>query len=502
MARDQWGTRLGFILAAVGSAIGLGNIWRFPYVAASNGGGAFLLPYFFAIITAGIPIMILEFVLGNKFNSSAPMAFAKIKKKWEILGWFQAAVAFFISVYYVAVVAWSISYMVFGATQAWGTDTKGFFFGNYLGLTDSPWIMGGIQWSVFIPFMLVWIISYLILVKGVKNGIEKANKILMPALLILTAIIVVRGLTLPGAVDGLNYLFTPQWDKIFDAKVWVAAYGQIFFSLSIGFAIMITYSSYLPKKTDIVNSAFMTSFANCGFSLFAALGVFSVLGYMAHSQGVAVSEVATAGVGLAFVVFPQAINAIPALKGVVGTAFFATLVFAGMSSFISIIEAFMAAIMEKFSISRKKALNICMGTAFVLSLPFATNAGLYYLDIVDYFTNNVGIVVGGLIEVILIGWFFNLESVRQHANRYSDFTIGSWWNFMIKVVTPLLLSYMFVRNIIMNIQAPYEGYPWSAVIIIGWGVFAACIVLGIVFYTIKGKESPKLGSNKEVDCNE
>jgi len=303
---------------------------------------------------------------------------------------------------------------------------------------------------------------------------------------------------LPGALDGLNYLFTPQWDMIMQPKVWVAAYGQVFFSLSIGFAIMVAYSSYLPKKTDIVNSAFITACSNHGFELFAALGVFSVLGYMAHVQGVPVSDVAAQGVGLAFVVFPQAINALPAMNGLIGAIFFATLVFAGMTSFISIIEAFTAGVMDKFNWARQKALNICMGVAFVISFIFITGAGLYILDIVDYFINNFGIVIGGLLEVILVGWFFNLEGLRQHANQYSDFAVGTWWNFMIKFVTPVVLSYMTIQTLLENIRKPYEGYPLEALLMFGWGAFAACAVLGILFYSLKGSKTYMLQPEKEV----
>lgn len=498
MARDQWNTKVGFILAAIGSAIGLGNIWRFPYATASNGGGAFLIPYLFALITAGIPIMILEFAVGHKFRSSTPFSLAKMNKKWEWVGWFQAAVAFIITTYYIAIIAWALSYVFKAFTLAWGADPKAYFFGEYLGLTNGPWELGGIQWSVFIPMVLVWIVTYFILSKGIASGIEKANKVLIPSLMALIAVIVVRGLTLPGAVDGLNFLFTPDWSAIGNPKIWVAAYGQIFFSLSIAFAIMITYSSYLPEKTDIVNSAFITSFANCGFSLFAALGVFGVLGYMAYSQGVPVQEVASAGVGLAFVVFPKAISALPAMQGIIGAIFFVTLLFAGMSSLISIIEAYLAAVKEKFDYPREKALKICIAVAFICSVFFTTGAGLYLLDIVDHWINNVGIVLGGLLEVILIGWFFNLEEIREHANSMSDFAVGSWWNIMIKYVSPIIIGYMMIMNIINEFKVPYEGYESSALTVFGWGSIIACIILAFVFYTLKGSEQVVLKSDKEV----
>ena len=486
MARERWGTKTGFLLAAIGSAVGLGNIWRFPYICATNGGGAFLLPYFFAIITAGIPILILEFTIGQKYRGGAPTALGRMNKKWEWLGWFQAAVAFFIATYYSVIVAWSISYMGFSVKQTWGSDTGEFFNSKYLGASAGPLQIGGVKLQVLIPFLAVWLIGYLILSKGIKNGIEKANRVIMPTLLVLTGIIVVRGITLPGAIDGLNYLFTPDWSSIFKPGVWVAAYSQIFFSLSIAFAIMITYASYLPEKTDLVNSSFITAFSNHGFELFVALGVFGVLGYMAGVQGIDVADVSTGGVGLAFIAFPEAISALPALKSVVGVVFFATLVFAGFTSFISIIEAYITGVIDKFEMPRQKALNIFVGISFAVGLVFVTGAGLHVLDILDYFVNNFGIVLGGILEVVLIGWFFDLESLRIHANQYSDFAVGKWWNFMIKFVTPLVLGVMFLQNLVENLFTRYEGYPLSALLLIGWGSFILCFVFAFIFYYRKG----------------
>ncbi|MCS5421589.1 sodium-dependent transporter, partial [Psychrilyobacter sp. S5] len=226
--RGQWGSRSGFILAAIGSAIGLGNIWRFPYVAASNGGGAFLIPYLVALFTAGIPLLILEFAMGHKIRSSAPGVFAKLNKKYEAIGWFQTLIAFFITTYYVVIIAWSFSYLFFAFTGAWGTDPKAFLFGDYLKLGDAPSTLGnlgaslgGLNLKVAVPLLLVWGINYGVLRMGVKNGLEKANKIFMPLLIIALLVIVVRGVTLPGAMAGLDYFFTPDFSKLTDPKVWL-----------------------------------------------------------------------------------------------------------------------------------------------------------------------------------------------------------------------------------------------------------------------------------------
>ena len=347
MKREQWGSRTGFILAAVGSAIGLGNIWRFPYMAYENGGGAFFIPYLFAMLTAGIPFMILEFGMGHKNRGSAPKTLAKIHSKFQWLGWFQVGIAAVIAVYYVAVIGWAISYFSMSFTQSWGHDTNTFFFKDYLGLGDnSPTQLGSIQWKIAFSMLIAWAITYAAIVGGVKAGIEKASKIMMPILFIMVVVLIGRMVFLPGALEGVNYMFEPDFSKILDLKVWAAAYGQIFFTLSIGFAIMLAYSSYLPEKSDISNNAFMTVLINCGFSILAGIMIFSVLGYMAHEQGKALTDVVTSGVGLAFVTLPAAINLLPA-PYILGPLFFLALVVAGLSSHISIMEAVTSAIMDK-----------------------------------------------------------------------------------------------------------------------------------------------------------
>src|SRR5690554_5466975 len=392
MGREQWGTRAGFILAAMGSAVGLGNIWRFPYVAYENGGGAFFLPYLFALLTAGIPLLIMEFTIGHKYRGSAPLSYARINKKAEWIGWWQVLISFMIAIYYAAIIGWAMSYSVFSLNLSWGEDTEGFLFGDYLNLADNPGEFGGLVGGVLIPSILVWAITLGVLFKGVKKGIEVANRIFIPTLIVLFLMIVIRAVTLEGAMTGLNAFFKPSWDTILDPTVWVAAYGQIFFSLSIGFAIMITYSSYLNKKSDINNNAFIVGFGNSSFELLAGIGVFAALGFMATTAGVGVDEVASAGVGLAFVVFPQIINMFPGLNGLFGFLFFASLVLAGLSSLISIVETFIAGTQEKFNISRQKAVIIFGGFAALISIfMFSSRGGLYFLDTIDYFINNFGV---------------------------------------------------------------------------------------------------------------
>jgi NSS family neurotransmitter:Na+ symporter len=488
--REQWGTRTGFVLAAVGSAIGLGNIWRFPYVAYENGGGAFFIPYLFAMLTAGIPFMILEFGTGHKIRGSAPQIFARLSSKWEWVGWWQILVSFIISIYYVAIVGWSISYFFLAFNQGWGQDTGDFFFKSYLQLSDSPLEFGGIRWPIFASIAGAWGICWFVLFKGVKKGIEAASKIFMPLLFIMILIITLRAVTLEGSLEGLNWMFKPDFGALLNFKVWMAAYGQIFFSLSIGFAIMLTYSSYLPKESDISNNAFITAFVNCGFSILCGVLVFSVLGNMALNQGVGVDEVVSSGVGLAFVTIPKAINSLPG-PVLFGTLFFLALIFAGLSSMVSICEVSVASLMEKFDINRKKAVTIYCLVGLVSGVIFATHSGLLVLDIVDRFINNFGVLAAGLVEIIFLTWVCRLEVIQDHINKTSDFRVGAWWVFCLKIITPAVLGYMSIANLVGDIKTPYGGYPMNSLLCFGWFLVIIILVLSFIFQADSLKKARK-----------
>jgi NSS family neurotransmitter:Na+ symporter len=447
-------------------------------MAYDNGGGAFLIPYFFALLTAGIPIIIMEFGVGHRYKGSAPLSFFKAARKWEWLGWWQVFVSFVISIYYVVVIAWALNFSLLAFNLGWGEETKAFFFNDFLKLSSGPLDLGGMVWPIFLAALAIWFITWLVLFSGVRRGIEMANKIFMPILFILLLVMLGRAVTLDGASEGLQWLFRPDFSAIMDYKVWTAAYGQIFFTLSICFAIMITYSSYLPEKSDINNNGMMTAFINCGFSMLAGIMVFGVLGYMAKQQGVPIQDVVGAGVGLAFVTIPKAINLLPA-AGFFGFLFFISLVFAGLSSMISISEACCSALMDKFGWGRKPTASLLVIIGFIFSLIFMTQGGLLVLDIVDHFVNNFGIVFAGLVEVIFVSWFFKLESIRTHINNLSEFRIGSWWNFCLKFITPIVLGYMAVANLIGDITKNYGGYDASSLVIFGW-----CMVIGIVILSV------------------
>ncbi len=467
MEREQWKSQFGFLLAAVGSAIGLGNIWRFSYMAYSYGGGAFLVPYITALLTAGIPLLILEFGVGHERIGSAPLAYAKVKPRAEWLGWWAVTfVMFGIDLYYNVIIAWCVNFFVYSFNLSWGADPNAFFFQKFLALSDAPSKIGGIRTPIFAALCVVWFINWGIVYRGVQKGIEIANKIFMPLLFVLTAILVAWSVTLSGATVGLKAYLTPDFSKIAEPKVWIDAYSQIFFTLSLGFGIMIAYASYLPKKSNISRNAVLTGLINSGYSLFAGFAVFSVLGFMATSQGKPISEVVSQSIGLAFVAYPRALSLMPGGR-FFGAIFFLCLVVAGISSSISIIEAFTSAIVDKFGMDRKKLVNVVCILGFFGSIIFTTQAGLLWLDIVDHFLTHYGLVVVGIAECILVGWFFKIGVLRDHINKVSSIQLGTWWEILIKYFVPLVLAVILSGDLYHEITKPYGGYTWTSLILIG-----------------------------------
>lgn len=419
--RDTWTSQTGFLMAAIGSAIGLGNIWRFPGVAYTNGGGAFLVPYLVALLFAGIPILWLEYAVGHKFRGTPPWAFRRMNAKGEFLGWLCVFICFVIITYYAAVVAWSGSYVFYSITEAWGEDSQTFFLSSFLGTVGSDEFSWTPVAAVAIPLVLVWACILLIASFGVARGVEKANKIFLPLLVVLFLALVVRALFLPGALEGLSAFFTPNWSSLTQPKVWLAAFAQIFFSLSVGFGIMLTYASYLQKKSNVTGTALVAGFANSSFEILAGIGVFSALGFMAHSQGIAVSELkGLTGPILSFVTFPKIISMMPG-GPLFGVLFFSSLVLAGITSLLSLLQVVSGAIQDKFALTPVKA-SLVMGipTTIISLALFATRSGLNTLDIVDNFINNVG-VVGCAIAMTLYTALVRprLRGLRTHLNSVS-----------------------------------------------------------------------------------
>jgi NSS family neurotransmitter:Na+ symporter len=468
MHRAQWKTQWGFLLAAVGSAIGLGSIWRFAYVCYENGGGAYLIPYFVALVTAGIPLMILEYGIGHQMRGSAPMSFARIRPHWEWLGWWMVIfVMFGIVMYYAVVIAWCVCYIGFSLNLAWGTDPNQFFFQQFLGVTSGPLEMGDVRSPILLGLLIVWLINWAIVFFGVEKGIERANKIFMPFLFLLIFILVGWVWSLPGAKEGIGRYLKPDFSRLADPKVWIDAYSQIFFTLSLGFGIMVAYASYLPRKSDINFNASMACLIDTIVSLIAGLAVFGTLGYMATQMNKPFEEVVRHGIGLAFVAYPQAISLLPSFSRLFGVLFFLTLMVAGIASAISIIEAFTAAVIDKFHYPRKVVVTVLSVIGFLGGIVFATGGGFAWLDIVDHFLSHYGLFASCILQCILVGWLYGAHRLREHVNPISFFRVGRWFDFSIRYLTPGVLIVLFVSDLIADIRRPYGGYSWIALILIG-----------------------------------
>ena len=502
--RQQWSGQLGFVLSAVGSAIGLGNIWRFPGVAYENGGGAFLIPYLVALLTAGVPILLLDYAVGHRFRGSAPLALRRVKKWLENLGWFQVMICFFIGLYYAAILAWAGSFFVYSFTEKWGKDPKAFFVNDYLQLAEAPSVSGVLLdthfiAAVLIPLAVIWALTIVVLALGVTKGIEKANIIFIPLLVVAFVVLVIRAITLPGAADGLNALFTPDFSKLADTKVWMAAYGQIFFSLSVAFGIMITYSSYRKRKANLTTPGIVVGFGNSSFEILAGIGVFAIIGFMAHEQGISVAQLSQdsslKGTFLAFVTFPKAISEMPGAP-VFGALFFASLLMAGFTSLISILEVVSSAFQDKFGISTPVAALCIGGISAVISLAlFGTASGLYNLDVMDAYMNNIGVVFSAVVSCVVLIWVYRKgPELAYHLDSLSTLKMGRVWLVLIGVAAPLLLLYMFGGGLYNYIAEGYgigaDGYSRAFEGLWGWGALAGCVIGAVILTATKWRCDP------------
>ena len=449
--RETFSGRKAFIMAAIGSAVGLGNIWRFPYTTYENGGGAFIIPYLIALLTAGIPLLFLDYAIGHRHRG------------------------------------WAASYTYFSLNSAWGDQPIDFFLHEFLKMGE---ISNGVSFEfvgmVTGPLIAVWLVALGVLSLGIQKGISKSSDILMPVLVVMFVALVVYSLFLPGAEKGLNALFTPDWSKLSNPSVWIAAYGQIFFSLSICFGIMITYASYLKKDSDLTGSGLVVGFANSSFEVLAGIGVFAALGFIATAQGVEVSEVAKGGIGLAFFAFPTIINKAP-FGEVLGVLFFGSLTFAALTSFISVIEVIISAIQDKLRLRRAKA-------TFVVGLPmmvvsvilFGTTTGLPMLDVFDKFVNYFGIVAVAFVSLIVIVANEKLGLLGNHLNQSSSFKVGFLWRLCIVITTGILAFMLFSEGAKVFTEG-YEGYPSWFVNIFGWGMAISLVVVSFILSRLKWK---------------
>lgn len=430
--RDGFSSQMGVILAAAGSAIGVGNIWRFSYVVGDNGGGAFILIYLVCVLLVGLPLMLAELAIGRKTGKSAVTAFKEVSPKsfWWIAGALGVLAAALIMTYYPLIAGWSFGYM-FESIFNWQpmiADTSSFF--------DS-YISGNVK--PIIAMAAVLIMTTFTLVGGVSKGIEKFNKVLMPMLVTIITILIVRSLTLPGSFEGVKFLFVPDFSKVY-VGTFLEALGHGFYSLSIGMAIMITYGSYVRKKDDLASTAVQVCAIDTITALMAGLAIFPAV--------FALGLQPDSGAGLAFITLPKAFATLPGGQ-IFAILFFLLLTVAALASMMSLLQVLVAYLEDEFNIKRKKLMLtlltialLLFGIPSVLSFSVLSDFkvfGMTYFEITDYFSANILVPVTGLLTAVFVAFRYTKAShdeLKEGSKRPNGILIRCY-PFLIKYVVPI-----------------------------------------------------------------
>ncbi len=438
--RDGFKTNIGFIFATAGSAVGLGNIWRFPYMTGTNGGGAFLFVYLICMVLVGVSLLLVEFTIGRHGQANAIDSYGKIAKNAKFIGYWGFFSAFVFLSYYSVVSGWTIYYTVKSFMGLVNVPADGMwgFFGGFISDPVVPLIYHAIFMGLTI----------FIVMKGVSAGIEKYSKILMPALFVLLLVLVVRSVTLPGAMEGLVWLLKPDLSAI-TGKTWMAALGQVFFSLSVGMSGMVTYASYLKKDTNLAQTAFTVAFADTAVALLAGFAIFPAM----FAFGIEPGD----GVGLVFVTLPTVFGQMP-LGFLFSAAFFALLAIACLTSSISILEMPVAFIIEKTKMSRLKAALIVGGISYVLGVAVSYSFGIWgdftifgkgIFDLFDWTGSNILLPLGGLMAAILVGWVWKKDNAIKEVSSDGKnvFWFNNIWFSLVKYVVPVVLIVVFLMGL-------------------------------------------------------
>lgn len=480
--KNQWKNNMTFLLAMIGSAVGLGNIWRFPYISYTNGGGAFLVPYIIAIACVGLPFIYIEYGAGYRFKASLSKILRKINRKFEYIGWFILMVPYLILTYYTCILGWNIIYLFLSFNKGWGQDTNGFFMNSVLQASNNPMSALHMVLPVLFAIFIVWFILWFISHKDLNDGLGNVCAVLIPVLFVLMAGIVIYSLTLPGAYIGVKALFTPDWSQITNINIWLAAFGQIVFSLSLGLCIMLTYASYLPKGVDLVKNGLTVGLTNSGFEVFTAVGMFSILGFMSLSSGLPLDKVVSAGTGLAFIALPSVFDKMGFVGYIIGPLFFICLFFAGLTSALSLVEPISSALIDKFGISRKRASTYICIVGFLIAIIYSTSYGNNILTYFDQFLNQFGLLLTMIIECVIFGWIYKIDDIVDSINKYSKHKIGKTWKFIIRYFIPIVIGIMWITGNIQNFASGDSNQ-----IIIQGLLLLVMIVVPILFTKAKPK---------------
>jgi NSS family neurotransmitter:Na+ symporter len=427
--RESWGGKLGFWLAAAGSAIGLGNIWRFPYLAGANGGAAFVFIYLLLVLTIGFSVMLAEFAIGRHTNLNAVGAFQKLKGgPWQIAGWMGVIAGFVILSFYSVIGGWTIKYIISSFTGMISTSTDSTeYFLNF--------IANGPQTVLYLAIFMA--ITIFVVYRGVGKGIEDTCKILMPALFAILVILIIRAVTLPGAFAGIDFYLNPDFSKI-TGKTILAALGQAFFSLSLGMGCMITYGSYIKSKKDsLPKAAAIITLLDTSAAFLAGFVIFPTVFAFGAEPG--------AGPGLTFITLPKVFALMPG--GQIWSAlFFLLLCVAALTSAISLLEVVVAYAIDNLKWPRHKAALSIGGVIFLLGIPSALSQGavslnvlgMSFLDLLDFISNNILLTVGGLLISLFVGWIIP-DIAKKETTSHGPFAFQTIWLWICRVVAPVAI---------------------------------------------------------------
>ncbi|XP_074653770.1 sodium- and chloride-dependent glycine transporter 1-like [Tubulanus polymorphus] len=522
--RGYWSRDIEFLLTCIGCAVGLGNIWRFPYLCMRNGGGAFLIPYFMFMIIAGIPLCLMEIALGQFSNESATTVF-KICPLFSGIGWGILLINFIIMIYYNTIIAWVIYYLAYAfksweplwskCDNEWNTEfcrlpgvsaknlsyftnnsthlnastqydfnnisvynskttdlkthSAGEEFWQFHVLNKSAGIgdLGNLRWQLVLCLFAAWVIVFLCVIKGFKSS-GKVVYVTATLPYIFLTIILIRGLTLPGSLEGILFFISPDWDKMLSFQVWCEACLQIFYSLGPGWGVLITMSSYNRFHHNFYRDAVIFPIVNCCTSFFAGFVVFSIIGHIAHEGNVSVSEAITSGPGLAFVAYPEALSKIPG-AAIWSVLFFFMLLTVGLDSQFVFVETVVSGIIDKFpgtlQSRRLTVLTVAVVAAFLVGLIFVSEAGVYWFQIVDWYSCSFTVLVIAILECVIVCFIYGIDrfycDIKLMLGK-SPFVLWKvCWCFLTPVALLIFLLYSYI-----NLKAPtYGGYSYP-----GWAV--------------------------------
>lgn len=439
--RSSFSGKLGFVLAAAGSAVGLGNLWRFPYLAAKYGGGIFLLVYLILAVTFGYALMIAEISIGRRTGLSAVGAFRKLDKRCSAVGYLGSLVPIIILPYYCVIGGWVIKYFtVFASGQA-GAAAKDGYFEGFISQTGQP-----VLWLVV--FILV---TAVVVFLGVEKGIEKVSKILMPLLVLLSVGIAIYSITMPGALEGVKYYILPDFSN-FSIMTVVAAMGQLFYSMSLAMGIMITYGSYMKKDVDLEKSVSQIEIFDTGIAFIAGLMI--VPAVFTFSGGNA--EAINAGPGLMFVTLPKVFEAMP-MGSLLGGFFFVLVLFAALTSSISLMETIVSIVQDKLGWGRKLSCIIVTLFTLAMALPSSlgfgvwssvTPMGMSFLDFFDFVSNSLLMPVVAFLTCIFVGFWIGPKVISEEVKNSSAFKREKLFVVMIRYIAPIFIIAILVSSIL------------------------------------------------------